>query len=217
MGFPTGERFTGTSEQTSRLERQFLRKAEFMKEHKCPIWNGEFGPVYQDAKDTDAANINQARYDLLGAQLAIYEKHHISWSIWLYKDIGVQGMLHTSSDSPWNRTIQHFLDKKKKYRLDAWGHHPALEAEAAMNPLIKWIDEICPQAKETYPTPWATERHVLRNVVQTFVSAAFSDEFAELFRGMTEEQLDELAKSFSFEQCVQREGLNMILQGYAPK
>lgn len=217
MGFPTGETFTGTTEQTSRLERQFLRKAEFMKTNGCPIWNGEFGPVYEDASSPSAAAANQARYSLLGAQLAIYSKHHISWSIWLYKDIGKQGMLHTSPNSRWNRTIQPFLDKKKKFRLDAWGHHPAPEAEAAMDPLIRWIDEICPAAKETYPSPWATERHVLRNVVQTFVSAAFSDEFAELFAGVDEKGLEELARSFSFEECVQREGLNEILKGFAPK
>lgn len=39
MGFPTGETFTGSEEQTSRLERQFLRKAEFMKNNGCPIWS----------------------------------------------------------------------------------------------------------------------------------------------------------------------------------
>jgi len=58
---------------------------------------------------------------------------------------------------------------------------------------------------------------VMRNVVQTFVSAAFSDEFAELFRGLDENRLEELAKSFSFGECVQREGLNEVLKRYAPK
>jgi hypothetical protein len=89
MGFPTGEPYKGTLEQKARLERQFRRKAEFMKAHKCPIWNGEFGPVYSDSRDADAASVNQDRYHMLGEQLAIYDKHQISWSIWLYKDIGI--------------------------------------------------------------------------------------------------------------------------------
>jgi len=218
MGFPTGETFTGTSDQKSRLERQFLRKAEFMLTHKTPIWNGEFGPVYADPdSDANAESINDARFNLLGAQLSIYDAHSISWSIWLYKDIGVQGMLHTSPDSPWNKTIQPFLEKKKKYRLDAWGVHHSKESEDAVDPLVKWIEKINPRAKDVYPTPWGVERHVLRNVVQTFVSASFSDEFAELFKGMEKDELEKLAGSFRFGECRQRAGLNRILMEHAPK
>lgn len=37
MGFPTGEPFKGTEDQKSTLERQFLRKALFMRQQKTPI------------------------------------------------------------------------------------------------------------------------------------------------------------------------------------
>src|SRR5947209_6426933 len=114
MGFPTGDGYKGTQEQNERLERQYLRKAEFMLSHKCPIWNGEFGPVYANPTvDADADSINQDRFNMLGQQLKIYDKYQISWSIWLYKDIGLQGMVHTDPKSKWNTTIQPFLDKKK--------------------------------------------------------------------------------------------------------
>lgn len=153
---------------------------------------------------------------MLGEQLAIYDRHNISWSIWLYKDIGMQGMLHTSPTSAWNTRIRPFLDKKKAYRLDAWGVHPSTEAEAALRPLLEWIEKICPGAGERkYPTNWGTERHVLRAVVQTWLSERFSDEFAELFRGCDEHQLEELAQSFAFDQCVQRDGLETMLRAHA--
>jgi hypothetical protein len=35
--------------------------------------------------------INESRYLLLRDQLAVYDREQISWSIWLYKDIGFQG------------------------------------------------------------------------------------------------------------------------------
>lgn len=41
MGFPGREQFTGSEEQKRSLERQFLRKAEFMQHNKVPAWNGE--------------------------------------------------------------------------------------------------------------------------------------------------------------------------------
>ena len=216
MGFPTGEAYKGSEEQKTRLEQQFIRKADFMTRHDTPIWNGEFGPVYADPRiEPSAAGTNEHRYNLLGEQLRVYDKYKIHWSIWLYKDIGVQGMVHTNPDSKWNKTIQPFLEKKKRYQIDAWGKHPSKEAEEVLNPLVEWIDKISPTAKDTYPTPWATERHVLRNVFQTFLANSFSDEFANLFRGMNKSELDALAHSFHFEECLQRDGLNKILKSHA--
>lgn len=216
MGFPTGDAYKGTPDQKEVLECQYLRKAEFMLQNKTAIWNGEFGPVYADpALDADAETINQQRYNLLGEQLCIYDKYNISWSIWLYKDIGLQGMLYTNPESKWNKTIQPLLEKKRLFWLDKWGQRPNAEPEAALRPLVNWIDSVSPTAKYTYPTHWSTEMHVTRNVFNTFLAASFADEFAALFQGMEEEELEELAKSFHFDQCVQRDGLNQILKDHA--
>ncbi|KAK2787853.1 hypothetical protein FQN52_007032 [Onygenales sp. PD_12] len=216
MGFPRGDRFKGTPEQKEQLESQFLRKAIFMTENKVPIWNGEFGPVYADARIDDDANItNQERYNLLGEQLRIYDKYKISWSIWLYKDIGVQGMIYTNPDSKWNKTIQSFLLKKRELNLDAWGSHPAPEADAAIAPLTKWIDKVQPNNRETYPTIWGAERHIQRNIIHVYLTRTFQDEFAALFKDMDKQELDELAQSFHFDECLQRGGLNEILRDHA--
>ena len=216
MGFPTGDRYKGTPAQKQHLEESYLRKAAFMNEHATPIWNGEFGPVYADpALDTNADEINHERYNLLGEQLRIYDKYNISWSIWLYKDIGLQGMIYTNQQSKWNTLINPFLEKKRDFWLDKWGRRPAAEPEAALRPLVDWIDRVSPTAKQTYPTSWNTEMHVMRNVFNTFLAASFVDEFAALFRGMDEKQLEELARSFHFENCVQRKGLNGILRDHA--
>jgi hypothetical protein len=71
-----------------------------MKERGLPIWNGEFGPVYArkqyDGDETE--EINKSRYILLKDQLEVYDEEQISWSIWLYKDIGFQGKLYAPSD-----------------------------------------------------------------------------------------------------------------------
>lgn len=86
-----------------------------MHGYKVCVWNGEFGPVYSDLRlDSNAAEINQERYNLLGAQLTLYDKYQNPWSIWLYKDIGVQGMVYTDPDSLWNKTIQPFREKKRR-------------------------------------------------------------------------------------------------------
>jgi hypothetical protein len=48
--------------------------------------------VYANDTEQDYEKINDQRYNLLGQQMSIYKEEQISWSIWLYKDIGFQGM-----------------------------------------------------------------------------------------------------------------------------
>ncbi|KAJ4215722.1 hypothetical protein FSOLCH5_011521 [Fusarium solani] len=216
MGFPTGQRYEGTPEQNAALEGQFLRKSQFQRERGLPIWNGEFGPVYADPrKDPDAESINQSRYNLLGQQLRIYDQYAIPWHIWLYKDIGLQGMVTTSPDSPYNRLIDPILKIKKKLQLDQWGKDPSPEVAAVIDPLLAWIDKVAPDAKTTYPPIWGTRRHIEAHVLQSFLANSFNDQFAALFKDKTKYELEELAKSFSLDQCVRREELNKILSDHA--
>jgi hypothetical protein len=212
MGFPTGVPYTGSSEQKTILLKQFVRKTEFHRKFKAPIWNGEFGPVYADPRyEADAESVNQTRYELLGEQLRNYDVVEIPWTIWLYKDIGLQGMVHTSPDSPWNTLIQPFLEKKKALQLDSWGQYPSAEPEALLKPLVAWLNKASPTLNKTYPRHWRTEKHVQVAIQQNLLADSLQSEFAEQFRGKTLEELDELAKSFHFDQCLQREGLNKIL------
>ena len=53
-----------------------------------------FEKVYSNEADgADWEETNAARFQLLRDQLKIYKEDQISWSIWLYKDIGFQGMV----------------------------------------------------------------------------------------------------------------------------
>ncbi|GIZ36915.1 hypothetical protein CKM354_000038100 [Cercospora kikuchii] len=216
MGFPKGRTYTGAQEQDHQLESQFLRKAEFMRQHGSPVWNGEFGPVYADSKlDEDHEAINAARTNLLSKQLEIYDKYQIHWSIWLFKDIGLQGMVHLDPESLYMKRIAGFLEKKRQLQVDAWGRRPSKEVEDVIFPLVDFIDKHIPQSKEMYPTPWNTERQITRLVNQLWMSGCLSDEFAELFKDLSLEELDEVAKSFAFENCIQRQGLNEVLERHA--
>lgn len=165
--------------------------------------------------DADHKEVNEARYNVLAEQLSIYDKYQIHWSIWLYKDVGVQGMVHLNPESKWMKTISPFLEKKRALQLDAWGRYPSKQVEDLIYPLVDWIDKNAPTSKDQYPTPWATERQITRLVNQIWLSTCLSDEFAELFAGMSKEDLEACAKSFHFDECVQRDGLNKALEAHA--
>jgi len=81
--------------------------------------------------------INEVRYRVLKDQLEIYNKvsgtslplatcsqptqDRLSWTIWLYKDVGFQGMTHVDSESPYLKLLKDFLLKKQRLAVDAWG------------------------------------------------------------------------------------------------
>jgi hypothetical protein len=209
MGFPTGALYTSTIEQKKQLRASYVRKAEFHHAHKAPIWNGEFGPVYANPKEeADADRIK--RCELLGEQLKIYAEEQICWAIWLYKDIGLQGMVYTSPDSAWYTLIQPFLEKKKRLQLDQLGKYPSWEIDAILGLVREMVDE--EKVANWYPSHWKTVRHVDRNILHTLLSEAVQIEFANLFAGKT---FEELAISFHFYKCEQRGSLNQIMSSFA--
>ncbi|GHJ89172.1 hypothetical protein NliqN6_5574 [Naganishia liquefaciens] len=215
-GFPNPpQEYTGSEEQKAKLQRSFDRKVEFMRRVGGPIWNGEFGPVYQNAEDglADWEEINQRRYHVLKDQLEIYDKAKASWSIWLWKDIGFQGMVYVGEETPYIKMLKPFLEKKKQLALDEWGCDDK-PVRPLFDPLIKWMEDSAPSIKSRYPKTWGTSQHVARLVRNILLSEELCDEYAEFFRGKTEEDLEEIAKSFSLEQCKQRTELNEILRAH---
>lgn len=57
-----------------------------------------------------------------------------------------------------------------------------------------------------------SQQHLFRRVLYTWISDNLCDEFVRPMKDMTFEQLDELAASFKFDKCVQREELIRIMQ-----
>ncbi|KAL1866663.1 hypothetical protein VTK73DRAFT_4566 [Phialemonium thermophilum] len=212
MGFPAGQRYKGTPEQDDKLERQYRRKCEFHYRHGVPVWVGEFGPTFESSgRRPDAAQINAERFALLGRQLRIYEGQRVSWSLWTYKDLGHMGTVCVAPDSPYVRLLRPFLDRKARLQTDSASTGPSEELDPLIDGLAAWIDEVSPTARKTYPPNWDTRQHVRRNTVQTFLASSLCGEFAELFRGLDKPQLEELARSWALENCLQKEGLNAVI------
>ena len=148
--------------------------------------------------------------------MSIYKADQISWSIWLYKDIGFQGMVYTNPDSAYIKLLEPFLDKKKRLGLDKWGRDDTHVAHI-WAPVIEHLKQEIPDKflDKRYPQHWRIEGHLHRVVRETLLSEILAWEYASYFEGKTLDELDELAASFKFENCVQREGLNQILRADA--
>lgn len=208
-GFPDGEPYKGTEEQKAKLVLTLGKKIEYQKQHNGPIWNGEWGPVYADADDTpDWQEVNKDRYHLVKDQLQLYEDAGISWSIWLYKDIGFQGMVYASPDSEYMKLVQPFLARKKQFALDAWGCD-SKRVVSTFQPIEQWMVDASPDVANRYPSLGSgAKRHIGRVLREMLLSEAMTVEYASYFALLSEAELDKVAASFKFENCLQRKGLN---------
>ncbi|KAK9468844.1 glycoside hydrolase superfamily [Lipomyces arxii] len=216
FGFPGFPQFKGESDQIGKLERQFSRKVVEPYRLGVPVWNGEFGPVYESETKGDlvlARQTNETRYNMLKAQLKIYKDNNISWSIWTYKDIGIQGLVYTSPESKWIQVFGNFIEKKKRLGTDAWGTDCAPEVDALYDALITHFKEEIPEQyhKAMYPPIWDMKRQLTRVSREILLSSYLSYEYADLFAGMDEQALDDLAASWKIEKCVKRDILNQYL------
>jgi endoglucanase len=186
------------------LVQEFLKKSEFMLKQKVPIWVGEFGPVYTNDQSKD-----ETRYRVLKDQLSYYNKYKASWCIWLYKDLGLQAIIHQKKDTPYMKLVSSFLKKKDYVGADSWG-----SSDKNIRQVMEPIEELFKKEFPEYnPYPSGQDRHIALLIRHILIAEALVPEYCELFKGLSDEELISTAQSFRFENYVKRQRLEEILSG----
>jgi endoglucanase len=180
------------------VERKFLQRSEYCRRTNTPIWVGEFGPIYTG----DPARDDQ-RYQILADQLEIYRRYDAGWAIWMYKDVGRQGLVHIAPSSPYARRFGEFMAKKDRLGADHWGSTGVGVAEVTQ-PVQ---DLVAREFPDFDPYPWGRENWVETLLLNILFAQPLVGEYAGLFAGLDESELVALADSFSFSNCLVRERL----------
>jgi aryl-phospho-beta-D-glucosidase BglC (GH1 family) len=186
------------------LEHDFLNKSEFMFSKHVPLWVGEFGPVYTGNPVKD-----EMRYQILKDQLAYYKKYNVSWCIWLYKDLGLQAVIHQKENTPYMKLVSPFLVKKNLLGADEWG-----STDKNIRQVMVPIEDLFKKEFGSYnPYPFGPQSQINLLVRHILISEALVPEYCNLFRNLTKEELIALAQSFRYENYVKRQRLEDILTG----
>ncbi|MBX6751395.1 MAG: cellulase family glycosylhydrolase [Micromonosporaceae bacterium] len=184
------------------VEQTFLRRTAFMRQTGTPIWIGEFGPVYPTE--------DEWRYQLLRDQLAIYQEYGASWSLWTYKDIGLQGLAYARPDSPYVRHVAPVLAAKARLGVDSWAGRD-IHIRDILDPIEALFDREFP---EYQPWPWGRKQHIALLVRHILLAEPLAQRYGELFRGVGPEQARTLAGSFRLENCTIRTRLRDTLRDH---
>jgi endoglucanase len=184
-------------------EQKFLKRSAYARSTGSPILVGEFGPIYTGNEPEDAR-----LRGILADQLDLYRRHSASWALWMYKDIGRQGLVSVRPDTPYRRRFDDFVAKKNRLAADQWGSDGIGVAEVTQ-PVQ---DLIAREFPDFDPYPWGRFDWVRTLLLNITIAQPLAHEYASLFRGLDDTELDALADSFAFDSCAVREPLLAVLQ-----
>jgi endoglucanase len=192
---------------------EFAAMTSYMRERGLPVWVGEFGPVYgvgTAGSGTDGAGTagsgtgrDAQRRRLLADQIEIYETAGAGWSVWTYKDIGVQGLVVVDPASPWLTRTESARAKKQEVAADHWGMTTD-EMRDVLEPLMARFTREFPGFD---PYPFGARRYLEQLVLSIGFAEPIADEFAACFAGASDDELVALGESFAFRNCVERRDL----------
>jgi endoglucanase len=206
-GFIDGGDYPGTSRgeyfDKKALRDKLLKTCQYMLENQTPIWVGEFGPVYTGDPQNDAM-----RYQLLEDQLDCYKELGAHWSLWTYKDLGLQGAVGLRPDSKWIQKIQPVLEKKVALGVDSWGGLDK-NVRHILEPIEQTFAEFFPNYK---PFPFDAKWQINRTVRHILLAEPLIEDFYPLLQGLDLAEIDELMASFRFECCTPRHELVQIIK-----
>lgn len=184
------------------VERKFLARSSYARRTGTPVYVGEFGPIY-----TGVEAVDEQRYQILSDQLDIYRAADAGWAIWMYKDLGRQGLVHPGPQTPYRRLVSDFVAKKDRLAADQWGSN-GVGPEAVTQPVQ---DLIAREFPDFDPYPWGRFDWVRTLLLNITLAQPLVGEYAALFRGLDDSELTALGTSFALENCLVREPLRKLL------
>ena len=206
-GLGRGGRYPGETDgvwiDRDRVEEKFLQRSRYMRDTGTPVYVGEFGAIY-----TGDATLDAERRQIVDDQLEIYRRYNAGFAIWMYKDLGRQGLTYARPGSPYRQRFDDFVAKKNRLAADQWGS----DGEGLHEVTRPVQDLIAREFPHFDPYPWGRFDWVRTLLLNITFAQPLVPEYAELFRGLDDTELVALADSFAFENCAVRESLSKQLR-----
>ncbi|MGC9347644.1 MAG: glycoside hydrolase family 5 protein [Anaerolineae bacterium] len=178
---------------------------QYAQSHNVPLWVGEFGAPYNGP-----AHEVPDRMRALDDQISVFNEHDVHWTTWTYKDVGVMGWVALDPESRYMEIVAPSLEAKRRLNADFWmGWLPDTTAKSILHSLardlVDTLGEAAGQIEEV-------ERYMTQATMAGFIGGLMQYPYAELFKGMSEVELDRILQSFAFRNCIPHPGLDEVLR-----
>lgn len=191
------------------MERTFLEVSRWLIEQDHPAWVGEFGALF-DGPVNQWSNSDAARLKALADQLDIFNAYDQHWTIWTYKDVGVQGLAVSDPNCEYMRRIRPILALKRRLGTDAW-----LAREEGW--LVGRVRALVEDAMAMVDDFSLDRQRIVRGLVERGIFSYFANQLAPLyvncFADLTANEIREMmTEAFAFSHCVIRQRLVEVIE-----
>ncbi len=171
---------------------------QYARKYNVPLWVGEFG-----------ANGGSSLED----QVRVFEENKAHWTFWTYKGTGVMSFMNISSDSEYQRLLAPVLKAKRDLGVDNWlaDGVPGSTVGGAIGELAGLIEAALPDAGID---PAANRRYLAQAALGGYAATLMQPAWAERFKGLSEEKLDDVLQSFALKNCRPWESVFNVLKKY---
>lgn len=171
------------------VERFHLEGNRFFHERDLPCYVGEFGALYDAPYDRPSPE-DLARLKALDAQMALFNRLGLHWTLWTYKDLGVQGVQVADPDSEYLRRLRPFLALKRRLGLDQWTARGRGPLSEGVRRLVSRLEREVIELFGDYTLPKrALEETLLLAAVHGHMANALNYLFARAFSDLTPEEI----------------------------
>ncbi len=179
----------------------------YATQHNVPLWMGEFGALCNGPEQEHACRIQA-----LDDQIGVFEEFGAHWTTWTYKDVGVMGWVMLDPASDYMQLVAPIIKAKAELDADAWaGWLPDTRAK-------QLACELADVIRNTIGDPEINAdnnlRYLKRAVFAGYTATLMEPTYARRFKGMSENEIDNVLSSFSFKNCKPRLDLLAVLRKY---
>jgi endoglucanase len=181
------------------LEEELLRQegVQFAQKHRVPLWAGEFGALFNVHYPADA--MPQAdRVRVLDDQIALFEKHHIHWTLWTYKDIGAMGMVRVDSDSEYMHLIRPVIEAKRLLNTEFWWESGATETTRIVAGLANHVETVL---DDPHLDSAANFTYLKQASLDGYVSHLMQPAYVRLFKDLSQATIERILQAFLLKNC----------------
>lgn len=188
-----------------KLKQEYIERTAFMHKHNVPNWFGETSITYLPMVS------EASRMGFLEDILAIAEEQGDSWSFGIYKDLGKTGLVHASPDSEWVRKIAPVHEAITAFHCNSFADHaPSTKINEVCHELGVYVKSVIGDLDEKL-TADEVEGTIQFFLSECVLARQLQIPFANQFRDMQEEEIDNMMQSFALKKCSQHNGwLNVI-------
>ncbi len=186
----------------NKQEQVFLNHSgtRFSQKYQVPLWVGEFGAAYNGP-----AHEIPDRLRALDDQLSVYDEYGVHWTMWTYKDIYVMGWVQVDPTSDYIRAILPVLEAKKDLATDFWmGWIPPTPAKQKVYELAHMIEATL---EDERIEPAANRHYLAQAALSGYAAGLMQGTYARLFEGSQRVDLDQILRSFAFDECIPHQAL----------